>query len=307
MKFSVVISNHNCVKYLRECIDSVLAQTLLPHEVIVVDDGSTDESVPMLQHHYGTNALVKIIPQPHSGQTMAMAVAIENATGDIICILDSDDRYKPGYLQELETHYTLRPHVDLTFCRFEAFGEEPFLLNEDVVWLRPSADYDYGATALLTYFKKIDWIGNFTSTLSLRIRMARMLNLREAATSFYANSQLDYVVLLGTSLFGGIKYYLHKELVEYRQHTQSHSQQWRNQKLAGYQRWLYDAQRQNYYRKRSGILEPMRWNMRGELATVPVLTEAHREHYKPSHPIAMPFRALRYLIRQSYPSSISHL
>jgi glycosyltransferase involved in cell wall biosynthesis len=60
MKISVLINNYNYAQFLRQCVDSALTQTLVPHEVIVVDDGSTDDSLALLHQWYDSQPLVRI-------------------------------------------------------------------------------------------------------------------------------------------------------------------------------------------------------------------------------------------------------
>ncbi|MCA8898184.1 MAG: glycosyltransferase family 2 protein, partial [Hyphomonas sp.] len=88
MKVSVVITSHNREAYLAEAIESVFSQTLQPHEVIVVDDGSTDESVAVA-HRYGDR--VKVIEQANSGCAVARNTGAAAATGTHLAFLDDDD------------------------------------------------------------------------------------------------------------------------------------------------------------------------------------------------------------------------
>ena len=88
LRLSVLVNNYNYGRFLRQCIDSVLAQTRPPHEVIVVDDGSTDSSLSVLDDYDG---LVTVVRKGNGGQASAMNAAIARCTGDVACFLDSDD------------------------------------------------------------------------------------------------------------------------------------------------------------------------------------------------------------------------
>jgi glycosyltransferase involved in cell wall biosynthesis len=252
MRFSVLINNHNYGQFLGECVESVLAQTWPAHEIIVVDDGSTDGSVEFLRGKYGSHPSVRIIAQVNRGQIAAVARAIDEATGDICCLLDADDRYRPGYLAALNEVYTRRRFVDLVFCRFETFGRhDPESLNR--IWLDPPGDYDYGYSALLTYFGNEDWIGNFTSTISLRSILARALGIGSLPSRFYMDNQIDYGVILGSSLLGGRKYYLHQTQVDYRRHDRNDSIATTTTADRHYIYGFHDMIRWNYYHDRCGI------------------------------------------------------
>lgn len=93
---SVVIPAYNCGEYISRSIDSVLAQTLKPDEIIIVDDGSTDNTVQVVQQ-YGTK--VKLIQQRNSGPSAARNTGIQAATDEWIAFLDADDEWLPEKLQ----------------------------------------------------------------------------------------------------------------------------------------------------------------------------------------------------------------
>jgi len=85
---TVLICNYNYGRYLGEAIESVIAQTWKNLEIIVVDDGSTDESREVLKKY---NEKIRIILKENGGQASAFNAGIAEARGDIICFLDSDD------------------------------------------------------------------------------------------------------------------------------------------------------------------------------------------------------------------------
>lgn len=97
MTVSVVIDNHNYGRFLRETLDSVLSQVLddVAVEIVVVDDGSTDDSREILASYAPR---VKSIFQARQGQASAFNNGLAAASGDIVCLLDSDDVFLPGKL-----------------------------------------------------------------------------------------------------------------------------------------------------------------------------------------------------------------
>lgn len=101
---SVVIPAYNSGRYIRRCIDSVLAQTLLPEEVIVVDDGSTDDTARIIAD-YGPKVIY--IHQENAGPSVARNTGIEAATSEWIAFLDADDEWLPEKLQ-LQIEYLKR-------------------------------------------------------------------------------------------------------------------------------------------------------------------------------------------------------
>ncbi len=98
MLISVVIPLYNKEKYIIRAIDSVLAQTYTEFEVIVVDDGSTDNSANLVKKV--DDLRVKLILQTNGGVSLARNIGVNNADGDWVAFLDADDEYEPDFLQE---------------------------------------------------------------------------------------------------------------------------------------------------------------------------------------------------------------
>jgi len=89
---SVIIPTYNRAEYLNRAMDSVLDQTRAPDELIIVDDGSTDNTLEIVEQVASRAALpVKVIHRRNRGAAAARNVGIEHAVGDILCFLDSDD------------------------------------------------------------------------------------------------------------------------------------------------------------------------------------------------------------------------
>lgn len=102
MKASVIISNYNYARYLPAAIESVISQTYDNTEIIVVDDGSKDNSrdvILQLSQKYPDK--IKYIFQQNQGQGAAFNTGFEAATGDIIAFLDADDVWKPNKLEKV--------------------------------------------------------------------------------------------------------------------------------------------------------------------------------------------------------------
>lgn len=102
MRVSVIIPNYNYADFIGGTINSVLNQTEKVDEIIVVDDGSTDNSRSVIES-FGD----KVIPvfQENSGQASAISMGFSKATGDIICLLDSDDFFFPDKVAIIKKMY----------------------------------------------------------------------------------------------------------------------------------------------------------------------------------------------------------
>ncbi len=100
-KISVVIPAYNAARFVHLAIDSAWSQTLPPHEVIVVDDGSQDGTAETIQNRDGHR--VRVISQINAGPAAARNHGIREATGDWIALLDADDTWKPEKLARQAT------------------------------------------------------------------------------------------------------------------------------------------------------------------------------------------------------------
>lgn len=91
---SVVVPLYNKAATIKRAIDSVLSQTVLPDEIIVVDDGSNDDSLNRIPKH----PLIRIYRQSNSGVSVARNRGIEESQGEYVAFLDADDEWKPDFL-----------------------------------------------------------------------------------------------------------------------------------------------------------------------------------------------------------------
>ena len=92
---SIIVPIYNSEKYLERCIDSVLAQSFSEFELILVDDGSTDESLGICESYTQKDRRIRVFRQANSGQAAARNVGFKNSRGKYIAFLDSDDYVKP--------------------------------------------------------------------------------------------------------------------------------------------------------------------------------------------------------------------
>lgn len=99
--FSIIIPVYNVERYLSECLESVISQTFSDWEAICINDGSTDGSLEILEQFAATDSRIKIHTQPNGGLSAARNRGMENATGDYILFLDSDDYIVTDALQIL--------------------------------------------------------------------------------------------------------------------------------------------------------------------------------------------------------------
>ena len=100
--FSFVVPVYNVEQYLGKCIESVLGQTYSDFELILVDDGSTDSSGKICDSYREKDNRILVIHKKNAGVSAARNVGIEQARGEYICFIDSDDWIESNYLSEIK-------------------------------------------------------------------------------------------------------------------------------------------------------------------------------------------------------------
>ena len=125
IKFSIIIPNYNKEYYIKETLESVLNQSYKNIEVIVVDDGSTDNSLNIIKNYD-----VKLLHTNRKRAGGARNIGIDNATGDYILFLDSDDYFTNNYV--LEKLYNKINNEDIIFLNYtrDKYGDV-FLVKEE--------------------------------------------------------------------------------------------------------------------------------------------------------------------------------
>jgi len=120
-KVSIIIPTYNRSKLISRSIDSVLTQTYQNVETIVIDDGSTDDTLAVLAK-YGQR--IKVISQPNGGVSKARNTGLSVATGDYIGFLDSDDYYLPAKIEEQVSYHLDHPEIDISLCGWKLISEQ---------------------------------------------------------------------------------------------------------------------------------------------------------------------------------------
>lgn len=134
---SVIISNYNYEQYLSKAIESVLNQTYHNFEIIVVDDGSTDNSVQIIREYKKKYPdIIKVIEQKNSGQAVAFNRAFEITSGEIIAFLDADDYWYPHKLETIIKYHQEYPAVQ---HNLSINNEEKITILEDKVQKQKNA------------------------------------------------------------------------------------------------------------------------------------------------------------------------
>ena len=116
-KISVIIPLYNKGFIISETLDSVLAQTFTDFEVVIVNDGSTDNSFEIVSRF--SDERIKLFQQQNKGAAAARNLGIEKATGELIAFLDADDYWYPNHLDELYQLYIDFPNCGIYCNRYQ--------------------------------------------------------------------------------------------------------------------------------------------------------------------------------------------
>ena len=128
-KVSIILPIYNTENYLRECLDSVVAQTLREIEIICVDDGSTDNSPAILDEYARQAPRIHVIHQPNTGAGAARNRGLAETSGEYLAFLDGDDVFFPEMLERAyDRAYQFQ--ADVVIFQYKWRYEENGLINE---------------------------------------------------------------------------------------------------------------------------------------------------------------------------------
>ena len=180
-KVSIIIPLYNQPRYVGMAIDSVLAQTYTNWELIVVDDGSTDDSAEIAQSY--SDPRIKCVYQPNAGLPAARNTGIRHATGEYLAFLDSDDYIGPEKLAIQVPHLAQNPDVGLSYLsRIEVDSDN------NLLWLS-QAPSELTLTHLLTGFPVM------TNDLLMRRNWAEKIGYFDESFRMHAEDRDFYVRL----------------------------------------------------------------------------------------------------------------
>jgi GT2 family glycosyltransferase len=129
IQVSVIMPVYNEDRYITTCIDSLLAQTGVTFEIIVVDDGSTDATPAILRHYANHDSRLRVLQQDHGGPGKARNLAAQEARGTYLAMVDGDMAFAPDYLEKLIAPIQRGVAVG-------TFSKEEYVANYQNVWAR---------------------------------------------------------------------------------------------------------------------------------------------------------------------------
>jgi glycosyltransferase involved in cell wall biosynthesis len=108
---SILVSNYNYGRYIGESIQSALDQTYSNIELIICDDGSTDDSISVIEEYQRKDPRLKLIRKTNGGQASGFNAAFAASRGEIIALLDSDDRFLPNKIERVVADFQAHPEA----------------------------------------------------------------------------------------------------------------------------------------------------------------------------------------------------
>ncbi|MCI7403600.1 MAG: glycosyltransferase [Pyramidobacter sp.] len=137
LKVSVIIPVYNAAEHLKECLDSVVRQTLKEIEIICVDDGSTDGSAAILADHVNRDGRFIMLRQQNRGAGVARNKGLEVARGEYVIFLDADDFFAPDLLEKLYAQ-AVCSEADIVICNGRAYNTSSGQYKNVANYLRTS-------------------------------------------------------------------------------------------------------------------------------------------------------------------------
>jgi glycosyltransferase involved in cell wall biosynthesis len=185
---------------------------------------------------------VRVFQQANGGQLSAWVRAAGEVHGEIVALMDSDDLWKPHYLERLAAQYARDPSVDLIYCNMELFGIRQGLFH------RSRRDRDLGLSILMGAFIN-RWQGSATSAISLRAPLFRRLVDLPPEQVKQWKSRPDDCLLCGADILGAHKYYVAEPLVMHREHAENALAGYGKSRLAKMRYVVRNEQMLEHYRR----------------------------------------------------------
>jgi glycosyltransferase involved in cell wall biosynthesis len=121
---SIILCTFNRAGLLPRALDSVLSQTYSAWELIIVNDGSTDETVSIIEKYRKQDDRIRAIHQSNRGLSLSRNIAMEHASGEYFALIDDDDEYLPTHIEKRIEYFQNNPDVDIVWGGLDPQGPE---------------------------------------------------------------------------------------------------------------------------------------------------------------------------------------
>ncbi len=123
-KVSIIVPIYNIEKYLPSCLNSIIGQTYQDLEIILIDDGSTDNSGKIANDFAKKDHRIKVIHQKNAGQSAARNTGLAKATGKYISFIDADDEIAPNFIESLFHAYNASTSISVCGIRYKRLRQK---------------------------------------------------------------------------------------------------------------------------------------------------------------------------------------
>jgi glycosyltransferase involved in cell wall biosynthesis len=130
---SIIVPIYNTGTLLRECLDSILAQTFTNWEAILVDDGSTDGTGKIADEYGEKDSRFVVIHKQNEGTLLARKTGLENSKGEFIANIDHDDAYHAKFLEKMHEKIT-EANADFAYCGFQMLNDDNYCIDDYFEW-----------------------------------------------------------------------------------------------------------------------------------------------------------------------------
>lgn len=132
--FSIIVPIYNVESYLKECLDSILAQTYKDFELILINDGSIDTSGEIAKTYANSHSFITLFNQENSGQSVARNKGLKSAKGQYIVFVDADDRLDSKALEYYAKCFKNDNSLDIIYTEFNLISDEGHSLGHQKFW-----------------------------------------------------------------------------------------------------------------------------------------------------------------------------
>lgn len=206
---SIIMPAHNSASYIADSINSLLSQTYNNMEIIIVDDGSTDNTAVLISGIANQSISVRYIYQKNLGPSAARNRGIKEARGEFIAFLDADDICMPDRIEQQMKALMAEPDAGLVFCRMNSMAAAKEIKGKNFIKKLLIRNYIGSASVVMVKKECFDKVGLFDETLAVAedwdmwLRIARRfdcsyidkplvkMRLREGSQSYYGEKNLE--------------------------------------------------------------------------------------------------------------------
>lgn len=202
-KLSIIIPIYNAEQFIRRCIDSILEQTYTDFELLLIDDGSTDDSSRICDVYSENDSRIKVFHKKNGGVSSARNVGLDNANGEWIVFIDSDDAINNQYLS-----VTKKATVDLILTGCDYYGATYI---KDKIKITDSTLSHFYENYLQTLQMRVPWAKFYKRSLIENLRFNEsykvgedtlfVLSYLRRVKSMSVTNNTSYIYTLNTDFF----------------------------------------------------------------------------------------------------------